>query len=165
LKNGRLAVRNSYSVNKSYNYRAKMALTISGNATGCTTNEEVRSTQICTPQTLVRINAGGPDFTTATKKLFIADKYYPKNRSTKVVLNSKETGSNSPQLVIQTTNIGARLGQEEVLTEIQEKQQSTVFPNPAKDQFTVSLSVIDYCGDGEWWIRYLPPKKQSQRNL
>ncbi|QRR01429.1 CBM96 family carbohydrate-binding protein [Dyadobacter sandarakinus] len=28
------------------------------------------------PQTLVRINAGGPDFTTATKKLFIADQYY-----------------------------------------------------------------------------------------
>jgi hypothetical protein len=28
------------------------------------------------PQTTIRINAGGPDFTTATKKLFIADKYY-----------------------------------------------------------------------------------------
>jgi len=50
--------------------------TISGNAAGCNTNEEVRSTQICTPQTLVRINAGGPDFTTATQKLFVADQYY-----------------------------------------------------------------------------------------
>jgi len=50
--------------------------TISGNAAGCASTEEVRKSQVCTPQTLVRINAGGPDFTTATQKLFVADQYY-----------------------------------------------------------------------------------------
>ncbi|KAA6439302.1 DNRLRE domain-containing protein [Dyadobacter flavalbus] len=38
---------------------------------------ELFTYQEATPaQTTIRINAGGPDFTTATKKLFIADKYY-----------------------------------------------------------------------------------------
>ncbi|QRR01455.1 CBM96 family carbohydrate-binding protein [Dyadobacter sandarakinus] len=50
--------------------------TISGNAAGCANTEEVRLTATCSPQTLVRINAGGPDFTTATQKLFVADQYY-----------------------------------------------------------------------------------------
>ncbi|QRR01413.1 CBM96 family carbohydrate-binding protein [Dyadobacter sandarakinus] len=49
---------------------------ISGNAAGCSNNEEVRLSATCTPQTLVRINAGGPAFTTATQKLFVADQYY-----------------------------------------------------------------------------------------
>jgi hypothetical protein len=49
---------------------------ISGNATGCSTDEEVRLSDACTPKTLVRINAGGPAFTTATQKLFVADQYY-----------------------------------------------------------------------------------------
>ncbi|QRR00887.1 CBM96 family carbohydrate-binding protein [Dyadobacter sandarakinus] len=64
----------------------------------------------------------------------------PNNRNTRLVFNSKEAGSNPPQLVIQTTNSAARLGQEEVITEVQQKQPSTVFPNPVKDRFTVSLS-------------------------
>ncbi|QRR00889.1 CBM96 family carbohydrate-binding protein [Dyadobacter sandarakinus] len=64
----------------------------------------------------------------------------PNNRNTRVFFNSKEAGSNPPQLVIQTTNSGARLGQEEVLAEVREQQPSTVFPNPVKDQFTGSLS-------------------------
>ncbi|QRR01432.1 CBM96 family carbohydrate-binding protein [Dyadobacter sandarakinus] len=50
--------------------------TISGNAAGCASTEEVRTSQVCTPQTLVRINAGGQAFTTATQKLFVADQYY-----------------------------------------------------------------------------------------
>ncbi|QRR00885.1 CBM96 family carbohydrate-binding protein [Dyadobacter sandarakinus] len=49
---------------------------ISGNAAGCATKDEVRMSANCKPQTFIRINAGGSDFTTATKKLFIADKYY-----------------------------------------------------------------------------------------
>jgi hypothetical protein len=51
-------------------------ITISGNAAGCTSNYEVRTSNNCMPQTLVRINAGGPAFTTATQKLFVADQYY-----------------------------------------------------------------------------------------
>lgn len=51
-------------------------ISISGNAGGCSTAEEVRLSSTCTPQTLVRINAGGPAFTTATQKLFVADQYY-----------------------------------------------------------------------------------------
>jgi hypothetical protein len=51
-------------------------ITISGNAAGCTSNYEVRTSTACIPQTLVRINAGGPAFTTATQKLFVADQYY-----------------------------------------------------------------------------------------
>ncbi|WP_138484978.1 CBM96 family carbohydrate-binding protein [Dyadobacter bucti] len=49
---------------------------ISGNAVGCSTDEEVRLSDACTPKTLLRINAGGPAFTTATQKLFVADQYY-----------------------------------------------------------------------------------------
>jgi len=37
---------------------------------------KLESEQLSLPQTPIRINAGGADFTTATKKLFIADKYY-----------------------------------------------------------------------------------------
>ncbi|QRR00822.1 CBM96 family carbohydrate-binding protein [Dyadobacter sandarakinus] len=64
----------------------------------------------------------------------------PNNRNTRVIFNSKEAGSNPPQLVIQVTNSAARLSQEEVLSEVQEKQPSSIFPNPVKDHFTVSLS-------------------------
>ncbi|QRR01395.1 CBM96 family carbohydrate-binding protein [Dyadobacter sandarakinus] len=70
----------------------------------------------------------------------------PNKSSTEVVFNSKEAGTNPPQLIYQTTNVvqtpnsSARLGQEEVVAEIQEEQHSTVFPNPVKDHFTVSLS-------------------------
>jgi hypothetical protein len=62
------------------------------------------------------------------------------SRNTRLIFNSLEAASILPQLVIQTTNSGARIGQEVVLTESKEKQPSTVFPNPVKDQFTVSLS-------------------------
>lgn len=55
---------------------ALVQATISGNAAGCATTEEVRTSQLCTPQTLVRINTGGPAFTTATQKLFTQDQYY-----------------------------------------------------------------------------------------
>lgn len=34
----------------------------------------------------------------------------------------------------------ARQGQEGVLTEVKDKQQSIIFQNPVKDQFTVSVS-------------------------
>ncbi|QRR01435.1 CBM96 family carbohydrate-binding protein [Dyadobacter sandarakinus] len=70
----------------------------------------------------------------------------PNKTGTRVIINSKEAGSNPPQLIYQTTPIvqtqngTARVGQEEVVTEAQEKQFSTVYPNPVKDQFTISLS-------------------------
>ncbi|QRR01434.1 CBM96 family carbohydrate-binding protein [Dyadobacter sandarakinus] len=64
----------------------------------------------------------------------------PSNQNTRLIFNSKEAGSNFPQLVIQTTNSSARLGEEEVLVESKDKQPSIVFPNPVKDHFTVSLS-------------------------
>jgi hypothetical protein len=64
----------------------------------------------------------------------------PNKQNIRVFFNSKEAVSNPPQLVIQTTNSGARLGQEEMISEVQEKQSSIVFPNPIKDQFTVLLS-------------------------
>ncbi|QRR00821.1 CBM96 family carbohydrate-binding protein [Dyadobacter sandarakinus] len=70
----------------------------------------------------------------------------PNITSIPVTVNSKESGAQEPQLVYQTTPIVqaqngiARIGQEEVITEVQEKQHSTIFPNPVKDQFIVSLS-------------------------
>ncbi|QRR01458.1 CBM96 family carbohydrate-binding protein [Dyadobacter sandarakinus] len=64
----------------------------------------------------------------------------PNSRNTRLIFNSREAASNPPQLVIQTTNPGARFGLEEVFSEAAEKQPSTVYPNPVKDQFTVSLS-------------------------
>ncbi|QRR01437.1 CBM96 family carbohydrate-binding protein [Dyadobacter sandarakinus] len=64
----------------------------------------------------------------------------PNDRNARFIFNSKEAGSNPPQLVIQTVYGNARLGQEEIVSEAQEKQPSTVFPNPIKGQFTVALS-------------------------
>ncbi|QRR00191.1 CBM96 family carbohydrate-binding protein [Dyadobacter sandarakinus] len=64
----------------------------------------------------------------------------PYNRNTRLTFNSRETGSNPAQLVIQAVNPGARLGGGAVFPEVAEKQPSTVFPNPVKDGFTVSLS-------------------------
>lgn len=61
-------------------------------------------------------------------------------RNKRVVFNSREAASKPPQLVIQTTNMTARQGQDGVLTEVPEKPRSTIYPNPVKDQFTVSLS-------------------------
>jgi len=64
----------------------------------------------------------------------------PNSRNARFVFNSKEAGSNPPQLLIQTVYGSARLGQEEIVSEAQEKQPSIVFPNPIKGQFTVALS-------------------------
>ncbi|QRR00160.1 CBM96 family carbohydrate-binding protein [Dyadobacter sandarakinus] len=64
----------------------------------------------------------------------------PNNRNTRIILNSREASANPPQLVIQATNSAARLGLEEVLSEVQEKQPSIIYPNPVKDHFTISLS-------------------------
>ncbi|WP_439581684.1 CBM96 family carbohydrate-binding protein [Dyadobacter bucti] len=62
------------------------------------------------------------------------------SRNARFIFNSKEAGANPPQLLIQTVYGNARLGQEEIVSEAQEKQPSIVFPNPIKHQFTVSLS-------------------------
>ena len=74
--------------------------------------------------------------------LLLAD---PNNRNTRLVFNSKENSANPPQLTIQpasVSNSSARLNQEEIIAEkAQTEQQSTIYPNPVKDQFTVSLSM------------------------
>ncbi|WP_161597201.1 CBM96 family carbohydrate-binding protein [Dyadobacter flavalbus] len=75
--------------------------------------------------------------------LLLAD---PNNRNTRVVFNSKENSSYPPQLIVQTPPVvisNTRLSQQELLTEteVQEKQESAIYPNPVKDKFTVSLSM------------------------
>jgi len=73
--------------------------------------------------------------------LLLAD---PNNRNTRLVFNSKKNTSNPPQLVIQpasVSNSSARLSNEEVTEIAQTEQESTIFPNPVKEQFTVLLSI------------------------
>ncbi|KAA6440403.1 DNRLRE domain-containing protein [Dyadobacter flavalbus] len=71
----------------------------------------------------------------------------PNNRNTRIVFNSKENGSFPPQLIVQTTlpvaNSNTRLNQEivTVQSEMQDSQESTVYPNPVKKQFTVGISM------------------------
>ncbi|GGC05304.1 CBM96 family carbohydrate-binding protein [Dyadobacter sediminis] len=70
----------------------------------------------------------------------------PNNRNTRVVFNSKENVSFPPQLFVQTTpvvNSNTRLNQEIITLqpEIQDDQESTVYPNPVKKQFTVGISI------------------------
>ncbi|QRR02444.1 CBM96 family carbohydrate-binding protein [Dyadobacter sandarakinus] len=72
----------------------------------------------------------------------------PNYRNTRLVFNSRESGSNPPQLVIRTTqqmNALARSGEEPVeavLEEDTEKgaERSAVFPNPVTSRFTVHVS-------------------------
>ncbi|QRR01391.1 malectin domain-containing carbohydrate-binding protein [Dyadobacter sandarakinus] len=64
----------------------------------------------------------------------------PGNRNTRLIFNSRQAGSHPPQLFIQSVNTGARMGQDELASAVPEKQHSTVYPNPAKDHFTVSIS-------------------------
>ncbi|KAA6432735.1 DNRLRE domain-containing protein [Dyadobacter flavalbus] len=74
--------------------------------------------------------------------LLLAD---PNNRNTRLVFNSKENSANPPQLVIQpasVSNSSARLNQEGIMAEnAQAEQGSSIYPNPVKKQFTVSLSM------------------------
>ncbi|KAA6438999.1 DNRLRE domain-containing protein [Dyadobacter flavalbus] len=71
--------------------------------------------------------------------LMLAD---PNNRNTRVILNSRENSINPPQLIVQTPPViknNTRLNQQEISTE-PETEQSSVYPNPAGKQFTVSVS-------------------------
>jgi len=75
--------------------------------------------------------------------LLLAD---PNNRNTRVIFNSRENAANPPQLIVQTPPViksNTRLSQTEIAaeTEDQTTEVYTVFPNPAKDKFTVSLSM------------------------
>ncbi|KAA6437067.1 DNRLRE domain-containing protein [Dyadobacter flavalbus] len=73
--------------------------------------------------------------------LLLAD---PNSRNNRLVFNSKENSVNAPQLVIQpasVSNSAARFNQEEIAENAQSEQESVIFPNPVKDQFTVSLSM------------------------
>ncbi|GGB92465.1 ELWxxDGT repeat protein [Dyadobacter sediminis] len=73
--------------------------------------------------------------------LLLAD---PNNRNTRLVFNSKENSANPPQLVIQpasVSNSSARLNQENIAENVQAEQESVIYPNPVKEQFTVSLSM------------------------
>jgi hypothetical protein len=79
----------------------------------------------------------------ALVSLLLAD---PNNRNTRLIFNSKENGSYPPELVLQTepvANSTARKGLKIPLTgpDVQEMQESVIYPNPVKHQFTVALSM------------------------
>jgi hypothetical protein len=65
-------------------------------------------------------------------------------RNTGLVFNSRENSTNPPQLILQTqpvVNSNTRLNQEEVSSTLEaEPEQSSVFPNPVRKQFTVQVS-------------------------
>ncbi|QRQ99512.1 CBM96 family carbohydrate-binding protein [Dyadobacter sandarakinus] len=63
----------------------------------------------------------------------------PSSRNIKLVFNSREM-NRAPQLFIQASSSGARVSQEAVVSETPEKEPSAIYPNPVKDQLTVSLS-------------------------
>ncbi|KAA6436775.1 DNRLRE domain-containing protein [Dyadobacter flavalbus] len=73
--------------------------------------------------------------------LLLAD---PNNRNTRVVFNSKESSSNPPQLIVQTSPVvtsNTRLNQEEIsLSSEAEPEPSSVYPNPVRKQFSVQVS-------------------------
>ncbi|KAA6439301.1 DNRLRE domain-containing protein [Dyadobacter flavalbus] len=73
--------------------------------------------------------------------LMLAD---PNNRNTRLVFSSREEGVYPPQLVIQTmpvVNSNTRLNQEEVSFKSEaEPEQSSIYPNPVRKQFTVAIS-------------------------
>ncbi|WP_161597119.1 CBM96 family carbohydrate-binding protein [Dyadobacter flavalbus] len=68
----------------------------------------------------------------------------PNKRNTRLTFNSKENGSNPPQLMIipaPETNAATRIGQEEISVASEaEPEPSSVYPNPVKKQFTVQIS-------------------------
>lgn len=75
--------------------------------------------------------------------LLLAD---PNKRNTRVIFNSMQNGAFPPQLIIQTPPVvtnNTRLNMQEIAAEpeVQPVEESTVYPNPARDQFTVSLSM------------------------
>lgn len=100
----------------------------------------------------------------------------PNSRNTRVVFNSKENSSYPPELIIQIppdVNSNTRISQQELIAKTSVVEGSTVYPNPVKDKFTVSLSVqhagpicfelIDKSGNG-YAIPYVENAKPGEKS-